>query len=244
MADPTRDQAFEQIRSNIARHGHHVYVVAGGEAVPRFGYTIGLSEALGTELVLAGATVYTDEQVRDILNAVAAGLRAGQSRDQPFELAELGAFTLVPVHASWVRALLLGAIDFLRPLDVQALQLVPDEDHRTVDVPAMDQPWDGDAEPVWQWLHRPWPWPVPAASTAVTNVDALLGYAVTEAARWEPDQWELYSGAGPEVPRDQIRIVPLATLVGFDPSLDAAVRLDVGRALWRDGNGGPWQAWN
>ena len=47
-----RKQALDQIRGNIARGGHHVYVVSGG-ATPRFAYTIGISGAIGFELILA-----------------------------------------------------------------------------------------------------------------------------------------------------------------------------------------------
>jgi len=71
----------------------------------------------------------------------------------------------------------------------------------------------------------------------------LRGERVTEAARWESDQWELFAGPGPDVTPDQVRMVPLATLLAIDATLQPVVQLDVGRALWRDDQGGDWQAW-
>ncbi len=50
-----RKQALDRIRENIAREGHHIYLVSGGAATPRFAYTIGVSESIGVELILAGA---------------------------------------------------------------------------------------------------------------------------------------------------------------------------------------------
>ncbi|MGB6387419.1 MAG: hypothetical protein WBE45_20310 [Terriglobales bacterium] len=57
MADHTQQTlALNRIRENIARSGHHIYVVSGG-ATPRFVYTI-VSESIGVELILAGAILY------------------------------------------------------------------------------------------------------------------------------------------------------------------------------------------
>lgn len=73
---------------------------------------------------------------------------------------------------------------------------------------------------------------------------ALRGAPITEAARWEPDQWELFAGPGPDVRKEDVRAIPLGTLIGVDPSLDEVVRMDVGRALWRDVDDlKKWQIW-
>jgi hypothetical protein len=242
MAELNRDQAFELIRRNIDRHGHHIYVVSGGDAVPRFAYTVGLSPAAGAELVLAGAIVFSAAEVERIVNRAAAVLRADPLA-RGCSVEGLGSFTLTPVHDSWSEMLLLGALDFLGLKTVRALQIVPDEAHVTVDVPEMQRPFDPAVEPVWQWLRLPWPHDVPVASTATTNLDALRGSRVTEAARWEETVWELFAGAGPDVPAEDIRIVPLGTLLAVDASLAPVLGLQIGQALWRDEDDGDWQPW-
>lgn len=72
------------------------------------------------------------------------------------------------------------------------------------------------------------------SSTAATDLAALRGDRVTEAARWEEGYWELTAGEGPNVPEDEVRIVPLGTLLAADPSLMPVVSLPVGGGLIRD----------
>ena len=61
-----RDAALKLIRSNIERHGYHVYLIRGG-ALPDFCYTIGLSPRLGAELIMAGASYYSSGQRQDVI---------------------------------------------------------------------------------------------------------------------------------------------------------------------------------
>nr|WP_315194856.1 DUF4262 domain-containing protein [uncultured Aquabacterium sp.] len=246
MTDADRNEALQAIRSHIATHGQHLYLVQGGE-VPRYAYTIGLLNSVGFELVLAGATTFDAEEVAQVLNGVAAACkREGADLAQPLVLdglASLGAFTLQEAHPTWVAELMLGAIDHHGRADVRTLQVVPDAEHWTLDIPDLSEPWDADAEPAWAGLRQPWTQPFPPDAVATTNLDALRGERVTEAARWESDQWELFAGPGPDVTPDQVRMVPLATLLAIDSTLAPVVQLDVGRALWRDDQGGDWQAW-
>lgn len=237
-----RKQALDQIQGNISRRGHHVYVVSGG-ATPRFAYTIGVSESIGLELILAGAVFYMKDEVLTIVNDIAAQLKA--HRDQKvFEVAGQGSFTLREVHASWTTALLLGALDYYRVRDVPALQIVPDEAHWTVDVPNLTAPWSATTAPVWRWLHAPWTYPIPTDSTATTDLAALRGERVTEAMRWEEDEWEIFAGDGPDVPKDEIRVVPLGTLLGADESLVPIIKLSRGEGLLRDHDPNScWRPW-
>src|SRR5437879_840265 len=90
-----RKLALEQIRENIARTGRHIYVVAGGAATPRYAYTIGVSESIGAELILAGASFYMNDDVAPILNDIAAQLKSKTEWEaMKFEVAEHGSFTL------------------------------------------------------------------------------------------------------------------------------------------------------
>lgn len=240
MEDQARAAFLRTIRANIATHGRHITLVQGGP-LPRFAYTIGAAEGTGVELVLAGAAHFQADDVRRILNDAAEVLEAAD-RQESVELAPLGAFTLRPVDATWNDPLLLGVQDF-HGARVPAVQLVPERRYRTIDIPDMSQPWDAATEPVWRWLHEPWSHPVSSQSVATTNLAALQGHPITEGARWSDTEWELFAGFGPEVHPEEVRTVPLATLLAADLSLAAMTELPVGEGLWREEAGCPWNAW-
>jgi hypothetical protein len=237
---PQQKVALDCIRENIARNGHHIYVVSGG-ATPRFAYTIGVSESVGVELILAGAIFYMKDDVLKIINDVATQSKAQHDREV-FKVIGLGSFTLRKVHVSWATEFMLGALDYYQVKEIPALQIVPDQDHWTIDVPNMSVPWSASQEPVWRWLRESWTYPVPQDSTAVTDLAALRGDRITEACRWEEDEWELFAGAGPDVAKDEMRVVALGTLLAVDPSLDPVVNLAIGTGLWRD-DVSEWHPW-
>lgn len=243
MTESAKDSALESIQLNVAKYGFHIYLVAG-EAIPRFAYTIGISEVIGAELILAGASFFFAEDVKHILNAVATDLRAQPSLQYlHLQVGCLGSFSIRRAHSSWATALMLGALDYYGEKDIPAWQVVPDQDHWTLDIPDLGQPWSASNEPCWRWLHEPWKFSVPAQSVATTNLGALRGERITEAARWEADQWELFAGAGPDVPPGDVRVVPLGTLLAIDDSLAVVTTLKVGSAVWRDTSAGEWQPW-
>lgn len=240
--DAARSQALERIARNIEQFGYHAYHVTGGP-LPRFSYTIGLREALGAELLLAGITFYTVDELKRVIDSIRAQLRGQSEREVPLPVEGLGTFTLRSAHASWIRELMLGATDFYGTKEVSAFQVVPDERHWTMDVPDMSVAWSGDAEPAWRYLHGQWPYRVPSDSTAMTNLDALRGGRITEVTRSEEDEWEMFAGGGPDVEPADARVVPLGTLLAADPSLEPAVDLKPGKGLWRDDMDGAWHAW-
>ena len=121
-------------------------------------------------------------------------------------------------------------------------QIVPDEAHRTIDVPNMQESWDPARTPIWRWLTDAWDYPVPRKSTGVTNLAALRGARITEVMRWEEDEWELFSGAGPDVPKEDMRVVPLGTLIEADQSLLPILNLKTGAGCWRD-DATEWTPW-
>lgn len=228
---------LERIRANIDHHGVHVTLV-GASRTPRFLYTIGLGPRTGAELIFAGGAWFSKAEAQRVVDTCAAAPAVDR-----VEVPDLGAFEVRPVHPSWVRVLLLGACDLYAGSEVRALQLVPEAGHWTVDVPDLSRALAPGSEPIWRYLTEPWDLPVGQDATAVTNLEALRGAAVTEAMRWELDQWELFAGPGPEVVPEEARCVPLVTLLGADPSLRAIVDLAVGRGLWREGAGEPWHDW-
>lgn len=184
---------------------------------------------------------YTRDEVTKIIDGTITQLKA--SRDHKLvETDALGSFTLRKVDTTWARELMLGVFDYYQGKDISALQIVPDQGHWTIDVPNMSAPWSATEKPVWKWLREPWTYPVRKDSTAITDLAALSGDPVTEACRWEEDEWELFAGAGPDVTRGEMRIVPLGTLLAADASLQPVVHLTIGCGLWRDA-ASKWHPW-
>ena len=236
----TKDSALSAIATNIQTYGHDIYIVAGGQS-PRFAYTIGLYETVGCELIFAGGIYFMKDDVLKILNRVARSVSSNSSTRR-VEVEGLGGFSLDPVHSTWSSRLLLGALDFFKIVEIPTFQVVPDPEYSTIDVPQMRQNWSEQTAPAWRWLFEPWRYPVPEDSTVVTNLAALRGSLITEVARWEPDQWEAFSGSGPETPTEEVRVVPIGTLLGFDSSLEPMINMAVNEAMWRD-RGSDWQPW-
>jgi hypothetical protein len=233
---------LDRIKEDIARSGQHIYVVSGGET-PRFAYTIGVSETVGVELILAGAVFYMKDEVVKIINDIASRLKAQRDREV-FEVDGLGSFTLRKVHSSWAAKFMLGAFDYYKDRNIPALQVVPDEAHWTIDVPDMGAAWSASSEPVWPWLEERWTFPVPKDSTAATNLAALRGERITEVMRWEEKEWEMFAGPGSDVTRDDMRVVALGTLVSADKSLVPVMNLAMEEGLWRDADpDSEWHPW-
>ena len=247
--NPARAAALDRIKRNIEESGFHIYLVSGGPG-PRFAYTIGLRDALGAELVLAGAFYYEHaKDVSKIMHTLREQLVKLRPRGGPADvpaaigIRRLGSFTLRKAHTSWCRSLLLGAMDYYQVEDVDAYRVVPEKRHTTIDVPDMSVKWSAEAEPMWRWLHEPWPYSAPDTSTAMTDLDVLHGQPVTEACRWEEDYWELFARPGPKVRKKDARLVPLGCLIAADPTLAPVIDLAIGEGVRRDNSRGAWNAW-
>jgi len=237
-----RKAALEQIREHIARKGHHVYVVVGS-VIPRYAYTVGVSESIGAELILAGASFYGNDDIVEIINDIAAQLKAERDRER-FEVTEYGSFTLRKAHASWATRFMRGALDYYQVSEMPGFQIVPDGAHWTIDVPNLSTPWSATAEPAWRWLYDSCPYPVSKQAMAATNLAALRGGRITEAKRWEEDEWEIFAGDGSNVSQDELRVLALCSLLAMDESLAPVLNLLVGEGLWRDPDAGSeWQPW-
>lgn len=234
---------LELIEANIDRFGYHQTVVKSA-IEPRFAYTIGLSSVLDFELVFAGGLYYLEEDVFNIIAKIVEGLKLeGSLEEQNFDLGVLGAFRLSRVDPSWSKLMLLGVADYYKNVEVNALQILPDLTHKTIDVPDMSVEWNPLREPIWQWLLKPWDYAVPPDSTVITNIDALRGEGVTEVMRWDVNEWEMFSGPGPEVEKKDVRIVSLGTMLGIDARLLPALNLEVNKGLWRESANSEWNDW-
>lgn len=241
MTSEKRLGILDKIKSSINAHGYHVRIVEGGP-LPRFTYTIGLYERFGFEVVFAGAFFTLDEMLA-IVKELAQQLVSGASSGSPLEVNGLGSFSLQDVEESWAQRVLLGALDYYGLKQIKSFQIVPDKDHSTIDIPKMRDLWNPTIQPIWRWLETAWEFPVSPKSVAVTNLDALRGNTVTEVMRWETTNWELFAGAGPDVEKSDIRIVPLGTMLGQDATLECVVDLEVGLGLWREKKDLEWHSW-
>jgi hypothetical protein len=178
------------------------------------------------------------DDIRRIINTIATEWTPSKAS---YAIDSLGRFSIRKADLSWTRRLMLGAVDYYGNTSINAWQVVPEPTYWTLDIPDMCKPWSADEEPVWQWMHVPWTHPVSSSSTAVTDLAALRGDPVSQAARWEKDEWELFAGDSSNLPEEEARIVPLGTLLAVDSSLMPVVTLPVGGALIRDSNTGEWE---
>jgi hypothetical protein len=236
-----RAERLRKIRSDIERYGQTIALISGGP-LPRYAYSVGLRDVVGFELMLAGALFYAAKEVQQVVNAIAAALRADSTLSS-LEVPTAGSFALRPAHESWMRSMALGALDFYDVDRVAGVQIVPDVDHRTIDVPDMEYEWMPSREPVWQWLGRAWGYDVPQESVVTTNLAALRGSPITELSRWEDNEWEMFAGSGPDVQPRDVRVVPLGTLIGHDPSLASTLAAGVGSGYWRESASSGWHEW-
>ena len=148
-------------------------------------------------------------------------------------LGELGVFSLRNISPTWSSELILGALDYYKPSGVKALQVVPDSQHMTIDVPDLSQTRNESAEPIWQWLDKAWDYAIPQNLMVMTDLGALYGAPILEANRWEEDAWELFSTSSHEFDKENGRAIPFGTLLAVDPTLTLATELDVGEGIWR-----------
>jgi hypothetical protein len=235
-----RQKALNEIREHISKFGFHIYVVTGG-GDPHFGYTIGLTESLGAELILPGTYFYELNDVSKVIESIIGKLSPPVPWDVSIDAPPWGTFSFRHVHTSWATALMLGAFDYYRRNSIEAYQIVPDEGHWTIDVPDLSQPWSPTSAPGWRWLKEEWKYPVPRDSMALTDLTVLRGGRVAEVMRWEEDQWEIFSG--PDIPESERRAIPLSVLLDADESLLPAVNLRVETGFWRDNEETEWHPW-
>jgi hypothetical protein len=203
-----------------------------------------LRNATGFELIIPGAEIYLLEELVEIMESSISYCKSHPALDcRKLEIGNLGNFTLQKCDPSWVKMLMLAAIDYFDDPAILTYQILPDPAHITIDVPDLAVTWSPQTEPAWRWLREPWSLPVPSTSTAVTNLAALRGERITEASRWELDQWDLFAGSGPDTPKKEVRVVPIGTLLAVDTTLESVISLDVGKSLWRDADNVEWNEW-
>jgi len=234
----TNTEFLDIIRKNINKNGYHVTLVNGGQN-PNFSYSIGLSERFSFELIIAGGFKSIKEN-EFIFEHIYQKLQSGSTVNSQFSLSDNDVFYLGTVDSSWCKKLMLGVYDYYSVDEIMAYQIIPIE--RTLDTPLMSDALIPN-DPIWKWLYMDWNIDAPKNSYIITDLNALKGKTITEVAKWEDHVWEMFSGPGPDVEKEDIRIVPLGTILGIDATLKPILNLIVGQGLWRDNKDSSWQDW-
>ena len=234
---------LKKIQFNIDNYGYHMYLVKGSSS-PTIAYTIGLKEKLDFELIIAGASYYSNDEVVEIINLISKMCSHLKYKiKSKVYVNGFGEFVLKEINKSWCDLLMLGAVDYYGNNEFTSYQIIPSKEFVTIDVPDMSTPFDSSLEPIWSYEKENWNYSISPNSFAVTNLNALRGKDITEVVRWEDEQWEMFSGAGPAVTETDIRLVPLSTLLKFDSSLEIVTELEIGTGLWRESLKDKWHKW-
>jgi hypothetical protein len=222
-----------RINTHIQNRGYHLYIVSTDES-PRYAYTIGLKERVGYELCFIGALFFDVNEVEDIFSNLICSI----NRDNSFadEVKTYGAVELLDVGSDWVAGLLFGALDFYDTKQITFKQIYLSQFSELIDVPNCSSPLNGSLWSNSQDSEL-------KSYKAVVNKEVLNNEAVLEVMRWEQNEWEMFSYAGPDVPKDDLRIVPLKVCFLADKSLMDSLKLEVGKGSWREGRNKKWIAW-
>ena len=215
--------------------------VVGGDSFPRLVVGVGFS-SIGFDVVMAGVTSLLGTEAILAVGSILIEIRDGK---QNHNGQSVGRVKLEPIHDSWTE------LSGLRDLGLghrPARQIVPIEHrHMTNDVPVMSVPWDLDDPGAWRCLSEDdiWPYSFDSDTTVVTNLAALIGSPITEVARWEDGDFQMFAigddGQQPE--ESDIRVVPLLTLVSADATLLSLASTPPGRSWWRENAEHPWMHW-
>ena len=233
-----RQEFLKLIEENIRKNNFHITFVVESQN-PHFAYTIGLFEKFGFELVIAGGFV-SKAQNEKKFNTIFSGLNKGLNVDAVFTDEDGGVFELVEVHSTWKERMTLGVFDYYKNDKVKVFQVLSED--RLIDTPIMSNKWN-ENDKIWCWLDKDWTEDVPLSSHVVTNIDFLKGGTITDVMRWEDEYWEMFVGEGSDVPDENVRILPIGTMLGIDESLRPAIELSIGKGLWRENKESEWSLW-
>lgn len=222
-----------RINAHIQSRGYHLYVISSSDA-PRYVYTIGLKERIGYELCLAGAMFFNLDEVEEIFSHLIGKLKGMD--DSRIELLSYGAVELLDVGNDWVEGLFFGSLDFYGEDFIKFKQIYLHQFKELIDVPNCSLPLD---QSLWSdSLDSEY-----NTYTAVVNKEVLNNEAVLEVMRWEQNEWEMFSYAGPNVPKNNLRIIPLKVCLRADTSLKNSLTLNVGKGAWREKRESKWNEW-
>lgn len=228
------------IAEAISSSGYFCFHVSG-DLTPRWSYTVGRSAGGKCDLVFAGGLIYGPRAVMRIIDrVVSSGIdRSGESIGIP----GLGKFSLNPLHHTSPKDLTFWVEHYADGLDSRVMQLVPDAQHNTKEIPNLSESWQSMGSPGWRWLTETWDFDVPGNGLVTVDLGVLRGQPVRELVRWGDDSWEAFSGNPAEMRKRDMRVINVATLISLDWTNEVALRLSVGGGVWREGCETPWIDW-
>ncbi len=240
-----KDAFLEKISNNIDRYGFHITLVTGREH-PRYAYSIGLEKVLGYELIFAGGVFYLADQLTRLFNSIYThlmGCKGFDPENHRLTLGDFGEISLVKTDNSWVEHTFFSYFAYYKTENTPFVyQILPNIGHRTCDIPTMDKPLD-ENDIVWKWLKHAWNLPIPKTSSVLVDLNGLMGKPITEVSRWEADEWEMFTEDPETIDKSQKRVVPFAVMLGMDESINEAMRIPIGRGLYRESKSEAWQDW-
>lgn len=239
----SKEKYLKLIGSNIKKYGYHLYEIVDAGPLPRFFYTIGLLEKIGAELVFAGALLYSDEEVKNIIEDII--MKLTEKTDVNSIATSLGNFSLGKVDPTWSEKLMLGVFDYYNISEINAFQIIPkDSNYLTIDVPKLANKYDPKVEPVWKWLTEEWHYNIPKNSMCATDLDALHGKPIISAIRWEEEYWEIFSKPPLEISKENTRFVSLGIFLAIDSSNEIFAQLEINEGASRTDPAGKWEIWS
>lgn len=235
---------LELIKSNINKSSFHINVVEQYKT-PRYAYTVGNFEKLNAEFIIAGNENYLYNEILEIFNSIIPMISEVKKLDDIYPIPKFGMFRLKEVDKSWKQKMMLGVYDYYKVEDFKAYQIIADPAHFTLDIPDMSIKWDSNREPIWKWLddNIEWNLEIPEKSTAVTEVKVLYGAKITEVMRWEEDDWQAFTQDSENIRQEDMRVVPISTLIGIDKTLLPITKLNIGKGVWRGEDHENWTDW-
>lgn len=236
-----KNKYIQLIDSNIKKCGYHIYAIKDLGPLPRFEYSIGLKKELGFELILAGALLYTDKEVKTILDEIIVKLKENKSLNRV--TVSLGTFSLRNVDTTWIKELMLGALDYYDIDTIKTLQILPEEEYFTIDIPDLSKKYSPENEPVWKWLTEDWIYDIPSSSICAVDLDALRGKVIVEAVRWDDDYWEISSDESNELVEENSRFISLGIILESDSSNKIIGTLSINEGASRIGTSDKWEIW-
>jgi hypothetical protein len=232
---------LKAIYSNIKTFGYHLNIVSGNSQLPRFAYTIGLTETIGFEFIFAGGEIYKASEIEYIISEIILAYK--QNNTILIQVNPYGNFSLGKVDDSWSQLTMLGVYHYYDTNNIKALQILPDLKNFTIEIPNMASVYDFNKEKIWQWLVKDWEYEVPKNSVVITNTATLFGIKITEVTRWEEGEWEAFTEDSSNIDKSDLRILPLGTVLGIDQSLKSILMLEIGKGIWRDKDELQWNEW-
>jgi len=237
-----KNKYIDLIEYNIEKYGYHLYLISDNGPLPRISYSIGLKEKLNFELILAGALLFNDEEIKIILDEIIIKLR--ENRNINSVITSLGKFHLKKVNATWVNKLMLGALDYYNIDDIETLQVLPSKEYMTIDIPVLSKEYNPEQEPIWKWLTIDWIYTIPTSSTCVTNTEVLYGKQIIQAIRWEEDYWEAFSKLPSQIIEQDTKLIPLSIILENNNSNKIIATLLINQAVSRIDITHEWEVWN